>query len=114
MQEQPGLDYMLVEVEKTMIEAPEGYIRKRSSTIPFGYALDENTKGYLKPIELEINTLNEVIEMVHNKLISLAEGVHLLEFQTNRKLSRMGLKKLVDKKYDRRLENKSKSLLDRF
>jgi len=52
--------------------------------------------------------------MVHNKLISLAEGVHLLEFQTNRKLSRMGLKKLVDKKYDRRLENKSKSLLDRF
>jgi len=52
---------MLEEAEKSMIEAPEGYIRKRSSTIPFGYALDENTKGYLKPIELEIKTLNEVI-----------------------------------------------------
>ena len=27
---------------------PEGYIRKRSSTIPFGYELDNNTKGFLK------------------------------------------------------------------
>ena len=43
-----------------MLEVPEGYIRKRSSTIPFGYALDENTKGYLKPIKLEINALNEI------------------------------------------------------
>ena len=50
-----------------MLEVPEGYIRKRSSTIPFGYALDENTKGYLKPIKLEINALNEVIEMVHKE-----------------------------------------------
>ena len=53
---------MSEEEDKIMIEAPDGYIRKRSSTIPFGYALDENTKGYLKPIELEIKTLNIVID----------------------------------------------------
>ncbi len=97
-----------------MIDAPEGYIRKRSSTIPFGYELDEQYKGYLKPIGIEIEALNQVTELVHNKQISLAEGVDILQFKTNRTLSRMGLKKVVDKKYEERLGNKSKSLLDRF
>ncbi len=29
---------------------PDDYIRRTSSTIPFGYELDENFEGYLKPI----------------------------------------------------------------
>tara|TARA_R100000951_G_scaffold115212_1_gene122578 strand:- start:1284 stop:1577 length:294 start_codon:yes stop_codon:yes gene_type:complete len=96
-----------------MLSAPEGYIRRKSSTIPFGYEVDEETKGFLKPVDIQIKALDNITELVHNKSISLAEGTELLEFQTNRTLSRMGLKKLVDKKYEERLGNKSKSLLDR-
>ena len=29
---------------------PDGYMKRKTSTIPFGYELDETT-GYLKPIE---------------------------------------------------------------
>ena len=32
----------------------EGYIKKKTSTIPFGYAVDPEVKGYLKPIEKQI------------------------------------------------------------
>ena len=97
-----------------MIVAPENYIRKKSSTIPFGYEVDQNYKGYLKPIVNELKSLEEVSQLVHSKSVSLSEGVDILEFKTNRKLSRMGLKKLVDKKYEAGMGNKSKSLLDRY
>ena len=97
-----------------MIRIPEGYIRRKSSTIPFGYELDEEVQGYLRPIASELEELDKVTEMVHNKSISLAVGVEMLKAKTARSLSRMGLKKVVDKKYEERLGNKSKSLLDRF
>ena len=97
-----------------MIRIPEGYIRRKSSTIPFGYELDEEVQGYLRPIASELEELDKVTEMVHNKSISLAAGVEILQTKTARSLSRMGLKKVVDKKYEERLGNKSKSLLDRF
>jgi len=97
-----------------MIRIPEGYIRRKSSTIPFGYELDEEVQGYLRPITSELEELDKVTEMVHNKSISLAVGVEILKTKTARSLSRMGLKKVVDKKYEERLGNKSKSLLDRF
>jgi hypothetical protein len=97
-----------------MIRIPEGYIRRKSSTIPFGYELDEKVQGYLRPIASELEELDKVTEMVHNKSISLAAGVEILQTKTARSLSRMGLKKVVDKKYEERLGNKSKSLLDRF
>jgi len=97
-----------------MIRVPEGYIRRKSSTIPFGYELDEKVQGYLRPIASELEELDKVTEMVHNKSISLAAGVEILQTKTARSLSRMGLKKVVDKKYEERLGNKSKSLLDRF
>ena len=96
---------------------PEGYIKRRTSTIPFGYELDAEEKGYLKPIPAQINALNVVAEMVHGDEISLAVAVDWLEASTNRTMSRMGLKKHVDKKYDGRKEelgNKFESLLDRF
>jgi hypothetical protein len=99
---------MLVEEEVEMIEVPEGYIRKRSSTIPFGYELDNNTKGFLKPIPEQLDILKEVSKAVHNQEISLGVGVDWLEAETNRTMSRMGLKKYVDKKY-----KKLNSLLDK-
>ena len=97
-----------------MIEAPENYIRKKSSTIPFGYEIDEDHKGFLRPVPDQLESLEQVSHLVYNKAISLSEGVQILETKTNRSLSRMGLKKLVDKKYEEGLGNKSKSLLDRF
>ena len=87
---------------------PEGYIRKRSSTIPYGYELDDSTKGFLKPIPEQLDVLNEVSTAVHNQEISLGVGVDWLEAETNRTMSRMGLKKYVDKKY-----KKLNSLLDK-
>ena len=91
-----------------MSELPEGYIRKRSSTIPYGYELDDSTKGFLKPIKEQLDVLKEVSTAVHNQEISLGVGVDWLEAETNRTMSRMGLKKYVDKKY-----KKLNSLLDK-
>ena len=91
-----------------MIEVPEGYIRKRSSTIPFGYELYNNIKGFLKPIPEQIDILKELSTAVHKQEISLGVGVDWLEAETNRTMSRMGLKKYVDKKY-----KKVNSLLDK-
>ena len=95
----------------------EGYIKRRTSTIPYGYELDAETEGYLKPIPTQIHALDVVSEMVHGDEISLAVAVDWLEASTNRTMSRMGLKKHIDKKYDGRKEelgNKFESLLDRF
>jgi|TARA_R100000081_G_C4654023_1_gene84237 hypothetical protein len=97
----------------------EGYIKRKTSTIPFGYEVDDEVEGYLKPIEEQIHALDVVSQMVRNDEISLAVAVDWLEASTNRKLSRMGLKKHIDKKYDRQRQeesdrNKFNSILDRF
>ena len=81
---------------------PDEYIRRTSSTIPFGYELDENFDGYLKPITEELQILKEVSEAVFYGEISLGIGVDWLEAETGRKMSRPGLKKYVDKIYGRR------------
>ena len=94
----------------------EGYIKRKTSTIPFGYETSE-VEGYLKPVQEQIDALNLVSEMVKDQEISLAVAVDWLEASTNRTMSRMGLKKHVDKKYDRQEEdyrNKFNSILDRF
>jgi len=94
----------------------EGYIKRKTSTIPFGYESSE-VEGYLKPVQEQIDALNLVSEMVKDQEISLAVAVDWLEASTNRTMSRMGLKKHVDKKYDRQEEdyrNKFNSILDRF
>ena len=94
----------------------EGYIKRKTSTIPFGYETSEVT-GYFKPVPEQIHALEVVSEMVHGDEISLAVAVDWLEASTDRKLSRMGLKKHIDKKYDRQEKenrNKFNSILDRF
>jgi hypothetical protein len=79
----------------------DGYITRTSSTIPFGYEMDEDTDSFLKPIEEEIKVLKEVSEAVFHGEISLGIGVDWLEAETGRKMSRPGLKKHVDKVYGR-------------
>ena len=79
---------------------PKNYIRRATSTIPFGYELSL-IEGYLKPIDEELSVLKEVSESVNAGEISLGIGVDWLEAETGRKLSRAGLKKHVDKVYGR-------------
>ncbi len=81
---------------------PDGYIRRTSSTIPFGYELDEDIEGYIKPNPQELQVLKEVSEAVFHGEISLGIGVDWLEAETGRRMSRPGLKKHVDKIYGRR------------
>ena len=80
---------------------PDNYIRRTSSTIPFGYELDADFEGYLKPIQEDLKILQEVSEAVFHGEISLGIGVDWLEAETGRSMSKPGLKKYVDKIYGR-------------
>ena len=79
----------------------DGYITRTSSTIPFGYELDDEASSFLKPIDEELEILKEVSASVFHGEISLGIGVDWLEAETGRKMSRPGLKKHVDKVYGR-------------
>ena len=92
---------------------PDGYMKRKTSTIPFGYELDDVT-GYRKPIEEQLEALQIAENMIVNEEISLQAAVDWLEFKTNRKISTPGLKKHIDKKYGKRHERlgeESSSLL---
>ena len=80
---------------------PDDYIRRTSSTIPFGYELDADFEGYLKPIQEDLKILQEVSEAVFHGEIILGIGVDWLEAETGKSMSRPGLKKYVDKVYGR-------------
>ena len=80
---------------------PDDYIRRTSSTIPFGYELDADFEGYLKPVNNELSILKEVAAAVFYGEISLGIGVDWLEAETGKSMSRPGLKKYVDKIYGR-------------
>ena len=83
------------------MQIPIDYIRRASSTIPFGYKESAEVDGYLEPIHEELKILQEVSEAVFHGEISLGIGVDWLEAETGKKMSRPGLKKYVDKKYAR-------------
>jgi hypothetical protein len=87
---------------------PDGYIRRTSSTIPFGYEETE-IEGYLKPIPTELNVLEEVSLFIKDDTISLGVGVDWIEAQTGRKMSRWGLLKHVNKVYGRKRSTESNS-----
>jgi hypothetical protein len=93
---------------------PEGYIKRTTSTIPFGYELDTLT-NHLKPIEeQELDALQVAENMIVNEEVSLQAACDWLEYKTDRRISTPGLKKHVDKKYGKRNErlgNESASLL---
>lgn len=87
-------------------------MRRNSSTIPFGYKLDVDDKTLL-PIVKEIESLNEMKDGVKSGAFSLRGAVDILEHQTGRKLSAMGLKKIMDKDVPTKLKEQPKGLLAR-
>ena len=71
-------------------------MKRSSSTIPFGYKLGEDNKT-LEVVDKEISALKEMKDGVKSGAFSLRGAVEILEHQTGRKLSAMGLKKIIDK-----------------
>jgi len=98
----------------------EGYIKRKTSTIPFGYKEDSDTKGFLKPIDDELEALKVAEDLVAGESISLRDACDWIEFKTHRSITPAGLKKHIDKKYGKReqrlerLGTEPTSLLDRF
>ncbi len=74
----------------------EGYIKKKSVTIPFGYEQSE-IKGYLKPIPKQQELLLKYIALVQEKKSSLREAAEQLSLEADRKISHVGLSKIIKK-----------------
>ena len=75
---------------------PNGYIKKKSKTIPFGYKLS-SIEGYLEPIPEELNILNKYIQAVLRQEYTLRSAAEAITLETGRKLSHVGLSKHVKK-----------------
>ena len=97
----------------------EGYIKRRTSTIPFGYE-ESGITGYLKPIPDQLEALEVAEDLITGESVSLRDACDWIEYKTNRRISPAGLKKHIDKKYGKRKERltrlgrESSSLLDRL
>ena len=87
-----------------MKDIPEGFIRRKTSTIPFGYKLSDDVKGYLEPIQIEIESLQLIEQMIVGEEISLQMGSDWLEYKTGRSITPRGLQKHIDTKYGKRSE----------
>jgi len=75
---------------------PDGYIKRKTSTIPFGYEFDRLT-GFLKPIEEQLVALSVAEIMIQDEEISLRDAADWLHVKTGRYISHVGLKNHVDK-----------------
>ncbi len=73
-------------------------MRRSSSTIPYGYKLDDDNTELLTPVTSELDALDKVLPMIKDKTLSLREGSMWLESTTGRKISHMGLKKIAEKR----------------
>ena len=82
--------------------------QRTSSTVPFGYKLEDDNKT-LKPIQEQLDVLRNVSSMVKDNVLSLREGSQWIEHKTGRSLSHTGLKKIID---NGRLERESTELLN--
>tara|TARA_R110000803_G_scaffold44991_1_gene95051 strand:+ start:443 stop:676 length:234 start_codon:yes stop_codon:yes gene_type:complete len=71
-------------------------MRRSSSTIPFGYKISDKDVKILEEIPEELEVLSEIKGLVSSKVLSLREGSAWIEHKTGRKLSHVGLKKMVD------------------
>ena len=74
-------------------------MKRKTSTIPFGYSLAKD-KVTLEAIPEQLDALDEIKELVHEKSLSLRDGATWLHYKTGRKLSHVGLKKIIDKAYE--------------
>ena len=94
----------------------KNYIKRTSSTIPFGYELENESDTFLKPIPEQLEALDVAEQMIVNEEVSLQAACDWLEYKTDRRISTPGLKKHIDKKYgkrDERLGAEPRSLLAR-
>ena len=69
-------------------------LKRRTSTIPFGYKLAEDPT-YLEPIQEELDALDEAKKYLNN--CSYREVATWLQRKTGRKISHVGLRKLCQK-----------------
>ena len=74
-------------------------IRKKGSTIPFGYKDAEHHEGFYEPITNELEALDETVQYIKNKALSLRDGCDYLYYKTDRKISPAGLMKVINKRY---------------
>ena len=72
-------------------------MRRTSSTIPFGYKLNEDNPELLDPIPEQLEMLNKILPLIKDKTLSLREGSLWLTHETGRAISHMGLKKIAEK-----------------
>jgi hypothetical protein len=79
--------------------------KRKTSTIPFGYK-ESDEKGFLEEIPEQLQELEETKKHIMNGSLSLRGASEQLEHKTGRKISYVGLKKIVDK-------SKIKGLLDK-
>jgi len=82
-----------------MIMLPDGYIKRKTSTIPFGYQVSK-IEGYLEPINEQLEALDVAEAMINNQEVSLRDAAYWLTAETGRYISHVGLKQYVDKRND--------------
>ena len=86
-------------IDYVQVESLELPLKKRTtSTIPFGYKLNVQTNE-LEPIQSELDCLKEVEKEILSANFSLQDAVDFLQEKTNRRLSKPGLRKIMEKKY---------------
>ena len=69
-------------------------LRRKTSTIPFGYKLSDDPQ-YIEPVQEEIDALNEAKQFTNN--CSYREVATWLQRKTGRKISHVGLRKICQK-----------------
>jgi len=101
-----------------MPNIPDGYLKRKTSTIPFGYELSE-VEGYIKPIPHELEILKKYIASVQNQEYSLRKAAELISEESGRKITHAGLSKIIKKqpepkiKYQYSKEQKRKQKLNK-
>jgi len=73
-------------------------IRRSSTTIPFGYKLNDSNNQMLEPVQEELEMLDKVLPLIREKTLSLREGSMWLTHETGRSISHMGLKKIAEQR----------------
>ena len=73
-------------------------MRRTSSTIPFGYKLNEDNPELLDEVPEELQALDKILPLIKDKTLSLREGSLWLTHETGRSISHMGLKKIAERK----------------
>ena len=83
----------------SLLEKEVKLIKKKGPTIPFGYKTSEKRKGYFEPVQLELDSLDLMVNYVQGKGLSLREACDWLYYKTDRKISPAGLSKIIKTRY---------------